>query len=112
VQPRHEKFFSSSARPERRGARRRSPFPSPAAARRTITDIVPFSRAQVGMIERTDIPMTERVYDAPLAPDGHPPHRRLVGRDAIRAGISVYHQQPTYQGAVTVSVQTNDLEAA
>ena len=42
------------------------------------------------------------VYDAPLAPDGHPPHRRLVGRDAIRAGISVYHQQPTYQGTVNL----------
>ena len=40
------------------------------------------------------------VYDAPLAPAGHPLHRRLVGRDAIRAGISVYHQQPTYQAAV------------
>ena len=23
------------------------------------------------------------VYDAPLAPDGHPLHRRLTGRDAI-----------------------------
>jgi ketosteroid isomerase-like protein len=42
------------------------------------------------------------VYDAPLAPDGHPLHRRLVGRDAIRAGISVYHQQPTYQDAVNL----------
>jgi ketosteroid isomerase-like protein len=40
------------------------------------------------------------VYDAPLAPEGHPLHRRLVGRDAIRAGISAYHQQPTYQAAV------------
>ena len=38
------------------------------------------------------------VYDAPLAPGGHPLHRRLIGRDAIRAGIGVYHQQPTYQG--------------
>jgi ketosteroid isomerase-like protein len=42
------------------------------------------------------------VCDAPLAPDGHPLHRRLVGRDAIRAGISAYHQQPTYQGAVNL----------
>jgi ketosteroid isomerase-like protein len=42
------------------------------------------------------------VYDAPLAPDGHPLHRRLVGREAIRAGISVYHRQPTYQGAVNL----------
>jgi ketosteroid isomerase-like protein len=40
------------------------------------------------------------VYDSPLAPDGHPLHRRLVGRDAIRDGISVYHQQPTYQAAM------------
>jgi uncharacterized protein len=35
-------------------------------------------------------------------PDGHPLHRRLVGRDAIRTGISVYHQQPTYQGTMNV----------
>lgn len=42
------------------------------------------------------------VYDAPLAPDGHPLDRRLVGRDAIRAGTSVYYQQPTYQGAVNL----------
>lgn len=42
------------------------------------------------------------VYDAPLAPDGHALHRRLAGRDAIRAGISVYHQQPTYQGTVSL----------
>jgi uncharacterized protein len=38
------------------------------------------------------------VLDAPLVPDGHPLHRRLVGRDAIRTGTSVYHQQPTYEG--------------
>jgi uncharacterized protein len=42
------------------------------------------------------------VYDAPLVPDGHPLYRRLVGRDAIRAGISVYHEQPTFQGAVNL----------
>ena len=30
------------------------------------------------------------VYDAPVVPDGHP-LRRLVGRDAIRNGTSVYH---------------------
>jgi ketosteroid isomerase-like protein len=41
------------------------------------------------------------VYDAPLVPDGHP-LRRLVGRDAIRTGTSVYHQQPTYQGTLNV----------
>ncbi len=42
------------------------------------------------------------VYDSPLAPDGHPLHRRLIGRDAIRAGIGVYHQQPTYQAAMNL----------
>jgi ketosteroid isomerase-like protein len=42
------------------------------------------------------------VFDAPLVPDGHPLHRRLVGRDAIRTGTSVYHQQPTYQGTMNV----------
>ncbi|GIE85770.1 nuclear transport factor 2 family protein [Actinoplanes regularis] len=40
------------------------------------------------------------VFDAPLAPDGHPLHRRLVGRAAIRDGISAYHQQFHYQGTV------------
>jgi ketosteroid isomerase-like protein len=40
------------------------------------------------------------VYDAPLAPDGHPLHRRLVGRDAIRAGIGAYHQQPVYHATL------------
>ena len=42
------------------------------------------------------------VYDAPLAPAGHPLHRRLVGRDAIRTGVAVYHQQPTYQAAMNL----------
>jgi ketosteroid isomerase-like protein len=41
------------------------------------------------------------VYDAPLVPDDHP-LRHLVGRDAIRAGTGLYHQQPTYQGAMNV----------
>ncbi len=41
------------------------------------------------------------VYEAPLAPDSHP-LRYLVGRDAIRSGTSVYHQQPTYQGTMNV----------
>jgi uncharacterized protein len=41
------------------------------------------------------------VFDAPLVPDGHPLHR-LVGRDAIRTGTSVYHQQPTYQGTMNL----------
>jgi ketosteroid isomerase-like protein len=40
------------------------------------------------------------VYEAPLVPAGHPLHRRLVGRDAIRAGLREYHRQPTYQAAV------------
>jgi uncharacterized protein len=42
------------------------------------------------------------VYDAPLVPDGHPLHRRLVGRDAIRTGISVYHQRPAYPGTMNL----------
>ena len=42
------------------------------------------------------------VYDAPLAPAGHPLHRRLVGRDAIRSGIGGYHQQPAYQATVNL----------
>jgi ketosteroid isomerase-like protein len=41
------------------------------------------------------------VYDAPLVPDDHP-LRHLVGRDAIRAGTGLYHQQPTYQGAMNL----------
>jgi len=41
------------------------------------------------------------VFDAPLVPDGHP-LRRLVGRDAIRTGTSVYHQQPAYRGTVNL----------
>jgi ketosteroid isomerase-like protein len=45
---------------------------------------------------------TDGVYEAPLVPDGHPLHRRLVGRDAIRAGISVYHQQPAYQATMNL----------
>jgi ketosteroid isomerase-like protein len=42
------------------------------------------------------------VYQSPLVPDSHPLHR-LVGRDAIRTGTSVYHQQPTsYPGTMNV----------
>jgi uncharacterized protein len=41
------------------------------------------------------------VYDSPLAPDGHP-LRHLVGRDAIRTGTSLYHQQPAYQGTMNL----------
>jgi ketosteroid isomerase-like protein len=39
------------------------------------------------------------VYDAPLVPDSHPLHH-LVGRAAIRAGTSAYHQLPTDLGAM------------
>jgi uncharacterized protein len=41
------------------------------------------------------------VYDSPLVPDGHP-LRRLVGRDAIRTGTGVYHQQPTSLGTMSL----------
>lgn len=41
------------------------------------------------------------VYDSPLAPDGHP-LRRLVGRDAIRTGTRLYHEQPSYQATMNV----------
>ena len=41
------------------------------------------------------------VFEAPLVPDSHP-LRRLVGRDAIRAGTSLYHQQPTYQATMNL----------
>jgi ketosteroid isomerase-like protein len=41
------------------------------------------------------------VYDSPLVPDDHP-LRHLVGRDAIRTGTSVYHQQPTYPGTMNL----------
>ena len=39
------------------------------------------------------------VLDAPLVPVGHR-LRRLVGRDAIRAGIGAYHEQHAYQGTM------------
>lgn len=42
------------------------------------------------------------VLDAPLVPDGHPLRQRLVGRDAIRAGVSAYHRQLTDPGTVDV----------
>ena len=41
------------------------------------------------------------VIEAPLVPEGHP-LRRLTGRDAIRAGTSVYHQQPTHPGTMNL----------
>ena len=41
------------------------------------------------------------VYDSPLVSDGHP-LRHLVGRDEIRTGTSLYHQQPAYQGTMNL----------
>jgi ketosteroid isomerase-like protein len=40
------------------------------------------------------------VFEAPLIPEGHPLPRRLVGREAIRAGIGVFQAEPAYQGTV------------
>lgn len=42
------------------------------------------------------------VFEAPLVFDGHP-LRRLVGRDAIRTGMSVYHQQPIDHGTMNLA---------
>lgn len=39
------------------------------------------------------------VIEAPLVPDGHP-LRRLVGHDAIRAGVGAYHRQLAEPGPV------------
>jgi ketosteroid isomerase-like protein len=41
------------------------------------------------------------VTEAPLVPDDHP-LRRLVGRDAIRAGVGQYHQRPAHQGTMNL----------
>ncbi|MBO3742726.1 nuclear transport factor 2 family protein [Actinoplanes flavus] len=38
------------------------------------------------------------VFEAPLVPVGHPLHRPLVGRDAIRDGIAEYHRLPAQPG--------------
>lgn len=48
----------------------------------------------------------EGIFEAPLVPDGHALPRRLVGRDAIRAGIGAYHQEPAYHGTVNVEEST------
>ena len=40
------------------------------------------------------------VYEAPLLPDGHRLPRRLAGRDAIRAGMSAFHQEMPSPGTV------------
>lgn len=42
------------------------------------------------------------VFEAPLVPDGHLLPRRLVGRDAIRTGISAYVRYPAFEGTVNV----------
>jgi len=42
------------------------------------------------------------VFEAPLVPEGHPLPRRMVGRDAIRAGTSAYQRVPAYQGTVNI----------
>lgn len=46
------------------------------------------------------------IFEAPLVPDGHSLPRRLVSRDAIRAGIGAYHQEPAYHGTVNVEEST------
>jgi ketosteroid isomerase-like protein len=40
------------------------------------------------------------IYEAPLIPGGHRLPRRLVGRDAIRAGIVAHQQEPGPSGTV------------
>jgi ketosteroid isomerase-like protein len=40
------------------------------------------------------------IYETPLVPDGHRLPRRLVGREAIRAGIGAYHREPGPNGTV------------
>ncbi|GAA0433904.1 hypothetical protein Aca07nite_01360 [Actinoplanes capillaceus] len=43
------------------------------------------------------------VFEAPLVPDGHPLHRPLVGRPAIRAGMAEYHRRhPAGQDTLNV----------
>ncbi|GAA3926806.1 hypothetical protein Aau02nite_88330 [Amorphoplanes auranticolor] len=40
------------------------------------------------------------VYEAPLVPPGHPLHRRLAGREEIRAGIGACHRYPAFEVTV------------
>ena len=40
------------------------------------------------------------VLETPLIPQDHPLPRRMVGRDAIRAGSTAYQRVPAYQGTV------------
>lgn len=43
------------------------------------------------------------VYEAPLVPSGHRLPHRLAGREAIRAGIGAYHQEPAFEGEVDLA---------
>jgi uncharacterized protein len=43
------------------------------------------------------------VYEAPLVPDGHRLPNRLTGREAIRAGIGAFHEEPAFTGEVDVA---------
>ena len=42
------------------------------------------------------------VYEAPLMPPGHRLPQRLAGREAIRAGVGAFHEEPAFQGKVDV----------
>lgn len=42
------------------------------------------------------------IFDAPLVPVDHPLPHRLVGRNAIRAGIVEYHRYAAYQGTANL----------
>jgi ketosteroid isomerase-like protein len=42
------------------------------------------------------------VYESPLVPDGHRLPHRMVGRDAIRAGVATYHRELVQTGTLNV----------
>jgi hypothetical protein len=44
------------------------------------------------------------VFEAPLVPPGHALPRRLDGREAIRAGMGAYHQEPLFAGRVDTAM--------
>jgi ketosteroid isomerase-like protein len=46
------------------------------------------------------------IFEAPLVPDDHTLPRRLVGRDAIRTGIAVYHRELAFDGTVNFEEST------
>jgi hypothetical protein len=46
------------------------------------------------------------ILEAPLVPDGHTVPRRLVSRDAIRAGVEAYHREPSFDGTVNIAEST------